>query len=398
MRILVLGYLIRGPLGGLAWHHLQYVLGLHRLGHDVYFIEDSSDSPACYDPSRHVTDENPAYGIRFTAAAFERLGLGDRWSYYDAHTERWLGPCADKAPQLCATADVLLNVSGVNPVRPWLAGVPVRALIDTDPVFTQVRHLTDASARRLADWHTHFFTFGENFGSPGCRIPDDGLPWLPTCQPIVLDVWEATPGRPNGRFTTVMQWDSYERREYGGVRYGMKAESFGPIIEVPERIDAELELAIGSANAPREALERHGWLLRDPLEVTRDPWTYQEYIRQSRAEFSVAKHGYVVSNSGWFSERSACYLASGRPVVVQDTGFPGQLAGGAGVLGFANPGEACAALQEVQDNYRLHCEAAREIAEEYFDARKVLRALLDQALTGTATQSPKKDKREGRYG
>ena len=283
---------------------------------------------------------------------------------------------------MCATADVLLNVSGVNPIRPWLAQVPVRALIDTDPVFTQVRNLTDASARRLADQHTHFLTFGENFGSPGCRIPDDGLPWLPTRQPVVMDAWEATPGRPDGRFTTVMQWDSYERREFAGLCYGMKAESFGSIIDVPGQVDCELELAIGSSNAPREALEHHGWFLRDPLAVTRDPWTYQEYIRQSRAEFSVAKHGYVVSNSGWFSERSACYLASGRPVIVEDTGFTTWLDASAGVLAFSGEQQAVGCIESVIREYDRHCLEARGVAEEYFAAQKVLSSLIDSLSCG----------------
>lgn len=380
LRVLVLGYLVRGPLGGLAWHHLQYVLGLHRLGHDVYFIEDSGDSPACYDPSRHVTDEDPGYGIRFAAAAFDRLGLGDRWAYYDAHSPRWLGPCADTALELCSTADLLLNVSGVNPIRPWTAGVPVRALIDTDPVFTQVRHLTDAGARELAEQHTHFFTFGENFGRSGCSIPDDGFPWLPTRQPIVLDAWEATPGRPGGRFTTVMQWDSYQRREYHGVHYGMKAESFEPFVTIPGKVDAQLELAIGSANAPRKALEGHGWFLRDPLEVTRDPWTYQAYLRSSKAEFSVAKHGYVVSNSGWFSERSAAYMASGRPVVTQETGFSDWLREDEGVLAFSTAAEAREAIERVCSDYDRHCLAARSLAEACFSAGQVLTALLNRSM------------------
>lgn len=377
LRILVLGYLVRGPIGGLAWHHMQYVLGLHRLGHDVYFLEDSGDAPACYDPSRHVTDTNPDYGLAFAALALERLGLGDRWAYYDAHGAQWRGPCAERALNLCASADIILNVSGVNPVRPWIAEAPVLALVDTDPVFTQVRHLTDSTARELAERHTHFLTFGENFGKAGCGIPDDGLPWKPTRQPIVLDVWEVTPGPVNGCFTTVMQWDSYERRQYRGVTYGMKAESFEPLMRLPERVEVPLQLAIGSANAPKAELEAHGWLLRDPLEVTRDPWTYQQFIRESRAEFSAAKHGYVISRSGWFSERSACYLASGRPVVVEDTGFGSLIPTGQGLFAFSDAEGAADAIQTVIADYSSHCSAARGLAEACFDSDTVLGELLE---------------------
>ncbi|MHB1561440.1 MAG: glycosyltransferase family protein, partial [Isosphaeraceae bacterium] len=160
-RIVVLGYIIRGPFGGMAWHHMQYVAGLARLGHDVMFIEDSDDYASCYDPERQGWGIDPSYGLRFADDALGRLGLGDRWAYFDAHTGRWLGPGSGNVRDFCASAELLINVSGVNPLRPWLVEIPRRALIDTDPAFTQIRHLTDPSARRMAELHTAFFTFGE---------------------------------------------------------------------------------------------------------------------------------------------------------------------------------------------------------------------------------------------
>ena len=378
LRIVVLGYIVRGPLGGLAWHHLQYVLGLADLGHEVVFVEDSDDYPSCYDPSRNIVDTDPSYGLGFAARAFERVGLGPRWAYYDAHTARWLGPCADRVLQLCASADLLLNLSGVNPLRPWLLGVPARALVDTDPVFTQIRHLTDPAARAEALRHTAFCSFGAH-GERGA-IPDDGLPWQPTRQPIVLRAWPVTPGPTAGCWTTVMQWDSYAAREYGGVRYGMKSASFEPYLDLPRRSGQRFELALGSPTAPRRLLRRHGWSVRNPLRPTRDPWSYQRYLQRSRAEFSVAKHGYVAARSGWFSERSAAYLASGRPVVVQDTGFEAWLRADMGVLPFSSPEEALAAIEAVERNYAAQCRAAREVAEEYFDAQRVLQALIARAM------------------
>jgi hypothetical protein len=392
LRIVVLGYVIRGPLGGLAWHHLQYVLGLARLGHDVLFVEDSDDYPACYDPSRGVTDTDPSYGLAFATQTFARLGLGERWAYHDAHTASWLGPAAGHAREACASADVVLNVSGVNPVRPWLAHAPVRVLVDTDPAFTQIRHLDDAAARERAHAHTAFFTFGENVGSPrasrsreaAADLPDDGLPWQPTRQPIVLDAWPVTPGPMDGAFTTVMQWDSYESRRHGGRTYGMKSRSFEPYAGLPGRVAARLEIALGSPSAPRAELAAQGWSIRDPLEVTRDPWTYQAYVRASKAEFSVAKAGYVLSRSGWFSERSACYLASGRPVVVQDSGFSAWLPTGDGVLAFDGPDGAVAAIESVAADYAHHCRAARDIAQSYFDSDAVLSELLERAGASAA--------------
>lgn len=380
----MLGYVIRGPLGGLAWHHLQYVLGLRRLGHDVLFLEDSDDYPGCYDPSRDAVDADPTYGLAFAAHAFERLGLGEAWAYHDAHTvaraQRWRGPAAGRAESFCSTADLLLDLSGVNPLREWALAVPARALVDTDPAFTQVRHLTDPAARERAALHTSFFTFGENVGQPGCTIPDDGFHWEPTRQPIVLEAWTEIPPAPAAPFTTVMQWDSYRAVSFGGRSFGMKSASFEPYLDLPSRTSERLELAVGSASAPRALLERHGWAVRDPLPPTRDPWTYQRYLAASKGEFGVAKEGYVSSGSGWFSERTAGYLASGRPAVVQDTGFTRWLGAERGVLPFASPEQALDALARVSRDYALHCAAARALAAEFFDARVVLPALVERAL------------------
>ena len=377
MKIVVLGYIVRGPLGGLVWHHLQYVLGLVRLGHDVTFVEDSDDHPwSCYDPKRHVTDTDPSHGLRVAAELFGRVGLADRWAYHDAHRSHWHGPLAERAAAICGRAELVLNLGGVNPVRPWLAGAPARVLVDTDPVFTQIRHLHDEAARERAGQHTSFLSFGENVEN----LPDDGLPWRPTRQPVVLDLWRATPGPDDGRFTTVMQWESYPPVEHEGRRYGMKSDSFRPYLDLPRRTGARLELALGTPDAPRTALTGHGWKLANPLEVAADAWAYQRYIRGSKGEFAVAKNGYVAARCGWFSERSACYLASGRPVVTQNTGFSERLPTGAGLLAFSTPDEAVAAVAEVEGDYEAHCEAGRALAEAEFDAASVLTRLLEEVL------------------
>ena len=216
---------------------------------------------------------------------------------------------------------------------------PPLLLVDTDPVFTQVRHLTDPASRATALQHTAFFSFGENIRSDAGRIPDDQLDWLPTRQPVVLDAWPVTPG--------------------------------------PRK------LALGSDAAPRQQLLAAGWSLRNPLEVTRDPSSYQHYIQQSKAEFSVAKHGYVVSHSGWFSERSACYMASGRPVLVQETGFSEWLESGAGVVAFSTPEEAIAGIDLINSDYENHSRRARELARASFDAGDVLASLIRRIFSGS---------------
>jgi hypothetical protein len=374
----VQGYIVRGPLGGLVWHHLQYVIGLRRLGHDVYFIEDSDDYESCFNPDLNVTTADPSFGLRFASDSFEQVGLGDRWAYFDAHQRGWLGPAGGAALELFRSADVLLNVSGVNPLREWSLRVPHRALIDTDPVFTQVRNLIDERRMQQSLAHTAFFSFGENFGQPQCSIPDDGIPWQPTRQPVALDIWNATPDLPGANFTTVMQWDSYPPAEYAGKSFGMKSASFSPFLDLPQRARQRLELAVGSPTAPRDRLRELGWVVTDPLAITRTAQTFLDYVHASKAEFSVAKHGYVVSCSGWFSERSAGYLASGRPVITQETGFTDWLPSGTGLLAFSNPEEAIEAIDRVDKEYETHCRTAREIADEYFAADKVLSALLDR--------------------
>lgn len=388
LRILVLGYVVRRPLGGGTWPTLQYALGLLRLGHDVWFLEDSEDYDFCYDPSRHVTDKDPTYGLGYADRVFERVGLADRWAYYDAHKQTWHGPAGNKVPEIAATADLLLNVAGINPIRPWLKHVPRRAYIDIDPAFEQVRQLTDDHRRERARQHNVFFTDGENIPSGKAKVPDDGIAWETVRQPVVLDAWPVTPADPKARFTTVMLWDSYEPRDYEGYHFGMKSESFEPYLDLPQRAGPVFELALGSPNAPRNLLRENGWFVADPLEITKDPWTYQRYIQQSKGEFTVAKHGYVVSKCGWFSERSAHYLASGRPVITQETGFSEWLPTGAGLFSFTSPEDVLQALEELEGDYDHHCRAARALAEEYFDSDKVLSRLIDLATRSIIQDRP----------
>jgi hypothetical protein len=380
LRVIVLGLIVRFPLGGMAWHYLQYVIGLARRGHDVYFVEDSDDYESCYDPVKNVMSVDPTYGLQFTSEVFEEVGLGDRWAYYDAHTERWHGLAAEAMGVVCSTAELLLNVSGVTPLRPWLMSVPARALVDTDPAFMQIRNLAEPWNRERMSLHNAFLTFGENIGSHRCRVPDDGFPWQRTRQPIVLEAWPVMPGPIGGKFSTVMQWNSYPPREHEGVRYGMKSDSFKPYIDLPTRVDESFELALGSPSAPRDLLRRRGWSILDSRDPTWDPWVYQRYIQGSKAEFSVAKHGYVISRSGWFSERSAAYLASGRPVLLQETGFSDWLDSGAGIVPFSTLDQVLSGIEDINARYDFHSRAARDVAHEYFDADKVLSDLVERAV------------------
>ena len=379
----MLGYIVRGPLEGMVWSNLQFLRGLALLGHEVYFVEDSDDYPSCYDPIRGVTDCDPSAGLAFAGRVLGRIGFAERWAYRDAHTDRWLGSGAREVLPFCRSADIVLNLCGVNPIRPWLEQVPIRALVDEDPAFTQIRHIQDSHARTRAAQHNVFLSFGVNIGRPGCTVPDDGFPWKPTRQPVVLDATVPAVPKPAERFTTVMQWNSYPPVSHRGVTYGMKSDAFGPYVDVPARVEEELELAVTGNAFPTAAMTQHGWHLRDAVEITREVGGYDRYIRGSKAEFSVAKHGYCISRSGWFSERSVKYLSLGRPVVLQDTGFSEWLNCGAGLLTFSTPDEACFAIEDISARYDYHSRKSLEVAAEYFDSRRVLRTLLD-----TCSQTP----------
>ena len=383
LRVVVGGYLVRAPLGGQAWHYLQFLVGLAALGHEVLYVEDShffedDEQEWYFDPGAGTSGVDPAPGMRFVQEALTRFGLEDQWAFYEASTHRWHGPASTRAVQCCEGADLFVNVSGVNPVRPWLAGVPHRLFVDTDPCFTQIRLLGNPINRRHALQHNRFATFGENIPAGKSVLPLDTFPWFATRQPVVLEAWPVSPGRPDAPLTTVMAWQTYGPLEHEGRGYGVKADSFEPFFDLPRRRGETFELSLGGDQAPRQRLRRCGWRVLDRGPMTLD--AYQEYLASSRAEFGIAKAGYVESASGWFSERSAAYLASGRPAVVQSTGFEEWLPAGLGVLSFATPADAISTLDDLAARYAQHCRASRELVAEYFDHRVVLARLVEQAL------------------
>lgn len=378
--MIVFGYIVRFPLAGMSWHYLQYVLGLRDLGIEVFYLEDSDDyEQCCYNPITHENGTDASFGLAYADRLFRSVGLGDCWAYYDAHEDTWSGPVAEGARDILESADVVINVSGSNPVRDWAQVVPKRVLIDTDPGFEQIRQLTVPHRRELGRRHTDFFSFGENIDKGTAEVPDDGIAWKATRQPVVLRLWEATEAKEGSWFSTVMQWDSYPCREYGGRMFGMKSKSFEDYWELPKVCEGvELCLALAGSEVPREKLRQHGWHLLDATQVTRESEDYRALIQQSLGEFTVAKHGYVVGRSGWFSERSCCYLASGRPVITQETGFSEWMETGTGVVPFEDFDSARAAVADVVERYEVHAEAARSVAEKYFDAEDVLESLLNR--------------------
>jgi hypothetical protein len=377
--IIVTGQIAQYPLGGVSWFYLQYVLGLARLGHDVHYIEDSGQWP--YDPRSDAVAKECDFNVAYLDDIMRRFGLEDRWAYRFAKDSTWFGLDAEKREDIVAGADLLINVSGTLE-RPWEYRAARRlAYVDTDPVFTQVKLARgQRDYRKLVDTHDAHFTYGEWQSG---AIPETGHRWLPTRAPVVLSEW--TTGAPaRDVFTTVMNWTSHNSVEYRGLSYGQKDEEFQAYLDLPERVaPAKLELALGSGkngHPPRDLLTRKGWRVVRPGDVCPDLDAFRTYTQTSKAEWGVAKNGYVRGQSGWFSERSARYLASGRPVVVQDTGFSNVLPVGEGIIAFTTPDEAVAGIKAVEQDYDRHSRAARSIAEEWFDSDRILGRLVEEAL------------------
>jgi hypothetical protein len=375
LRIVCAGYLIRYPLGGHTWHHLQYLVGLHRLGHDVRFVEEAGWPDSCVDPVRRDMTSDPSYGLQYMRGIFDQHDLGGRWAYVDVNGASY-GATREEVAQWCKRADLVLDLSGVT----WLAeftDARRRALVDTDPVFTQVHAFGKGGG---VDRYDVRFTYGENVHSPRSSMPTDGHQWLPTRQPVVPELWPVTTVPPDAPWSTVMSWSNFGERTRDGVLYGHKDREFPPYLALPRMAATPMELATRPPDNIAARLAEGGWRLTDPDLVSTDPVAYQQYLRSSRGEFAVAKHAYVSTRCGWFSDRSAGYLASGRPVVLQDTGFSDVLTTGEGLLPFDTPEQALEAMAAVNSDLERHGKAARHLAETELSAERVLTHLLDRAL------------------
>lgn len=375
LRIVCAGYLVRYPFGGHTWHHLQYLVGLLRLGHEVFFVEEAGWPDSCVISAHRDTTSDPSHGLAYMSRVFEAHGLAGHWAYVDLDGTVH-GVDRDDVRQWCRQADLLLDLSGVTWL-PELEGVRRAALVDTDPVFTQVHAFGMGGD---PDRYDVRFTYGENVHTPRSTMPTDGHTWLPTRQPVVLDLWPVTPVVAGAPWSTVMSWSNFGARVRNGVTYGHKDVEFPPYVDLPRRAAATMELATRVPEAVATDLTDGGWQLADPDLVSSDPGTYQRYLRASCGEFAVAKHAYVSTRCGWFSDRSAGYLASGRPVVLQDTGYSDVLTTGEGLLPYTTPEEAVEALAAVRAQPDRHAKAARHLAETELSSDRVLTELLERAL------------------
>jgi len=385
VRVVVLGIAGRLPFAGVAWQTLHYLEALRRLGHTVHYVEDTGQWPL--DLERNTVSGDPRYTVDYLGRVMAWAGFADRWAYCSASDGRVYGRSASDVRRLFETADVLVNVSGATALRDEHMRVPVRVYVETDPVLPQIEV---ALGRRVTidhlTAHTHHFTFGENLGAADCGVPNVPLAYQPTRQPVVLDWWTPRAGDvadgPPLLFTTVASWRQTVKDVVwqGEMLRWSKDERFDAVLDLPRRVRHRFELAL--ATIDDRALARvtaHGWRVIDAIALTKDLLSYRDYVHGSSSEFTVAKAQNVRLRSGWFSDRSACYLAAGKPVVTEDTGFGCALPTGRGLFAFRTLDDALGAVEAIGGEYAAHAAAARDIAAEHFAAERVVGSLLARA-------------------
>jgi len=379
LKIVVGGYAVGFPMGGQVWMLMHYLKGLALLGHDVIFLEDTAEWALPFNPDTGSPSEDSAHGRRIVGEAFDRIGFTGRWAYNSIFENRLYGMERQDLERFCSQADLFLNISGVIPLRDAYLKAKVRAVIDTDPVFTQHKIAADPWTRDYFLQHDLVFTYGCNIPSGATGLPLSGIEYIPTAMPVVLDMWPVL-DTPGAGFSTIGTWDAKDRDIVIGGRTlsWRKSEKYERIINLPGLLPGvTLDLTM-SGMRPQDArrFASHGWTVKDALALSKDIWTYRDYIQNSTGEFSVAKEQNIQLKSGWFSDRSATYLACGRPVIVEDTGFGSYLPIGCGLVPFEGPDNARTAIETVLADYPKHRRAARRIAEQHFDSSLVLTGIL----------------------
>ncbi|HET6313978.1 MAG TPA: glycosyltransferase family 1 protein [Chloroflexia bacterium] len=377
MRIIVSGAIGRSYVGGQAWVYMQYLAGLRELGHDVYYLEDCGEESWVYHWEEQQLTTDLDYPAAYVNDCLALIGFGDRWIYRAGSEAR--GMPLEQLEQLCSGADLLL-VRAV-PLTVWRREYDLprrRAFIDVDPGFTQISLLNgDPALTSTVDRCERLFTYGQGIGRPDCLMPDAGRAWLKTVPPVALAYWPVAEEPDAAHFTTIIRWRGFRDAEYKGVKYGQRDREFPHYIDLPRLTSQPFRVA--ALGADLESLAEHGWDAVSGEVESLTPLRYQRFIQGSRAEFGVAKHLYVEMRTRWFSDRSVCYLASGRPVLVQSTGIEDLLPVGEGIVTFGSLEAAVAGVDRINSDYERHRRAARHIAETCFAAERVLSDLLSGA-------------------
>ena len=383
LRLVIVGMMGRLPYAGVTWQILHYLEGFRRLGHDVYYIEDTGAWP--FDPDKNCITDDSTYAVNYISGMLDWCGLSDRWAYKATEQDgRIFGLSESHFARVLREADVLINLSSCTTLNEQHMRIPIRVYLETDPVRPQIEIANgNPDTLSLLNAHTHHFSFGENLGAPDCDVPVKTFRYTHTRQPIILDWWRPSSARQSipltdGRFTTISSWRQADRDvEWQGELYTWsKHHQFLRFLDLPSRTAQVLELALAGDADAVQLLRGHGWRVLVACNLSKSIGSYHDYIVDSRGEFTVAKDQYARLRSGWFSDRSACYLAAGRPVVTQDTGFGNIFPVGKGLFAFNSMDEILAAFEAINSDYEKHRGAARAIAEEYFRAETVLGKLM----------------------
>lgn len=379
--MLVFGILFWYPLAGVTYQFLHYLLALRRLGYDVHYVEDSGRW--VYDPRVNDLSPDASGNVDLVAPVLAAHGLGDRWVFRgDYDGGRCYGKTEQELQELYRTADAFLNVTAAQELREEHLAIPRRIYVESDPFPAQVKAATgDAATQQMLAAHDTHFTFGESIGRPECTLPTAGVDWLPTRQPVATELWRDATVVPGDAFTTIATWHNKGKDldHLGETYYWTKDREFAKVIDLPLRRPGAFELAVSGLGEAAGLLDAHGWRSASALDVSRDMTAYRRYILGSRGEFTVARDQYVRPRTGWFSDRSACYLAAGRPVVTQETGFSDHLPTGTGLFGWRTEDDVLAAVDAIASDYAKHARGAREVAEECFAADKVVGSLMERA-------------------
>lgn len=384
-KLIAVGFMAQCPIAGVIWQHLHYIVGLQRLGHEVYYIEDTLRP--FYNPVLFDWGDDYSYGAANLAKLAIQFGFEGRWGLRARHTpdQDCIGLSKARLLELYKEADAILNICGAQELNEDMLQNPHLLYIESDPAVEQIK--VDQGHQPTIDClrrQHRLFTFGEEIGTKHFPVPLHGFQWLPTRQPIVTDLWDtAAPAFGSALFTSIANWSTAGTKdiEWRGDTYlWSKSLEFLKFIEAPVLSGEPFELATDIPDqAAAELFRKNNWRLLSPTAMSADYELYRRYIQGSKGEFTAAKDQYVRLHTGWFSDRSACYLAAGRPVITQETGFTKHYGQQRGLFAFQNPGEIVEAVKAINADYPSHCRAAREVAKEYFEAEKVLASLLDRA-------------------
>jgi hypothetical protein len=375
--IIVGAYMVRYPLGGMMSWVFQHLIGFKALGHEVYFVEKYRYKNSCYNPVSRTMSNDCSYGVKMVADLLATAGLQDNWCFVD-NEGNYFGMSQKKIEAVFKTADCYIDLGTQNGWDEESLNCSFRVLIDGEPGYSQIHYSNNDELAQRYSRYNYFFTNGYNVGRNGNTVPTVNIIWKHMYSPVHADIFKVSMPDKKAPFTTVMNWQSHKPILYKGNEYGQKDIEFKKFIQLPTLVNSSVEVAVSGKNIPSGLLANYKWNVIDGTVATKTFESFCSYVEKARAEFSVCKNVFVALNTGWFSDKSAVFLASGRPVVLEDTGFSEHLPCGLGLIAVKNIEDARNAVIDIENNWDKHSKAAREIAMECLDTKVVLKKFMNE--------------------